>query len=49
VTQAVNGVTKTGIVNAAFLSGYEMRRAVELAPRSTGSRRPVPPEDERER
>jgi DNA gyrase subunit B len=31
VTQAVNGVTKTGIVNAAFLSGYEMRRAVELA------------------
>jgi DNA gyrase subunit B len=31
VTQAVNGVTKTGIVNAAFLSGYEMRRAVDLA------------------
>ena len=31
VTQAVNGVTKTGIVNAAFLSGYEMKRAVELA------------------
>ncbi len=31
VTQAVNGVTKTGVVNAAFLSGYEMRRAVELA------------------
>jgi DNA gyrase subunit B len=30
-TQAVNGVTKIGIVNAAFLSGYEMRRAVELA------------------
>ncbi len=31
VTQAVNGVTKTGIVDAAFLSGYEMKRAVELA------------------
>ncbi len=31
VTQAVNGVAKTGIVNAAFLSGYEMKRAVELA------------------
>ena len=31
VTQAVNGVAKTGIVNAAFLTGYEMKRAVELA------------------
>ena len=31
VTQAVNGVTKTGIVDAAFLSGYEMKRAVDLA------------------
>jgi DNA gyrase subunit B len=31
VSQAVNGVTKTGIVDAAFLSGYEMKRAVELA------------------
>jgi DNA gyrase subunit B len=31
VTQAVNGVVKTGIVNAAFLAGYEMKRAVELA------------------
>ncbi len=31
VTQAVNGVTKTGVVDAAFLSGYEMKRAVELA------------------
>jgi DNA gyrase subunit B len=31
VTQAVNGVAKTGIVNAAFLSGYEMKRAVDLA------------------
>jgi DNA gyrase subunit B len=31
VTQAVNGVSKTGIVNAAFLSGYEMKRAVDLA------------------
>jgi len=31
VTQAVNGVAKTGIVNAAFLSGYEMKRAIELA------------------
>ena len=30
VTQAVNGVTKTGIVDAAFLSGYEMKRAVDL-------------------
>ncbi|MFI5118843.1 MAG: DNA topoisomerase (ATP-hydrolyzing) subunit B [Thermoanaerobaculia bacterium] len=31
VRQAVNGVTKTGIVDAAFLSGYEMKRAVDLA------------------
>ena len=31
VTQAVNGVTKTGVVDAAFLSGYEMKRAVDLA------------------
>jgi len=31
VTQTVNGVTKTGIVDAAFLSGYEMKRAVDLA------------------
>ena len=31
VTQAVNGVAKTGVVDAAFLAGYEMKRAVDLA------------------
>ncbi len=31
VTQGVNGVQKTGVVDAAFLSGYEMKRAVDLA------------------
>ncbi len=31
VTQAVNGVTKKGIVDAAFLSGWETKRAAELA------------------
>jgi DNA gyrase subunit B len=31
VTQEVNGVAKRGVVDAAFLSGWEMKRAVELA------------------
>jgi DNA gyrase subunit B len=36
VTQAVNGVSKTGIVDAAFLAGYEMKKLVELAGRIDG-------------
>jgi DNA gyrase subunit B len=36
VTQAVNGVAKTGIVDATFLSGYEMKKLVELADRIDG-------------
>jgi DNA gyrase subunit B len=31
VSQEVNGVTKRGVVDAAFLAGWEMKRASELA------------------
>ena len=31
VSQQVNGVPKRGVVDAAFLAGWEMKRAVELA------------------
>ncbi len=36
VTQAVNGVSKTGVVDAAFLGGYEMRKVAELAAKIDG-------------
>jgi DNA gyrase subunit B len=36
VTQTVNGVQKTGVVDAAFLGGYEMRKLGELAGRLDG-------------
>jgi DNA gyrase subunit B len=36
VTQTVNGVPKTGVVDAAFLGGYEMRKLGELADRLAG-------------
>jgi DNA gyrase subunit B len=36
VTQAVNGVAKTGVVDAAFLAGYEMRKVADLAARIDG-------------
>ena len=36
VTQAVNGVPKTGIVDAAFLAGYEMRKVADLAAKIDG-------------
>ncbi len=36
VTQTVNGVPKTGVVDAAFLAGYEMRKVAELAAKIDG-------------
>ncbi len=36
VTQAVNGVPKTGVVDAAFLAGYEMKKVADLAAKIDG-------------
>ena len=36
VTQAVNGVPKTGVVDAAFLGGYEMKKVADLAAKIDG-------------
>ncbi len=36
VTQSVNGVPKTGVVDAAFLGGYEMKKVADLAAKIDG-------------